>query len=1356
MSILPFNNPILSTRRKGDTLDPFIPLVQSILVKDNKVLLSEIPSQFEHVTVSGLDVTWTEIYKDLPNEDNFLVDYSMGLVYFHPSRNNSELQFTFKGTGCQYFPMGRVWTQSDGTTVTETLDEVVARAQDIVLNIDALESSILVAQNLETELDSDISTGNSLHSTLTSDLAAITPLANSLDDNIATATTKNQDLITSISNSTIAKSNLDGSISTSNQLKINLDSDISIGGTLHSNLLSDISTGDSLNTTLLGTTSSANSINSTLVSTNQTATNINNALILTNQAGIDTNLALISSNDTANITKSALDLSNIDATNTNILLGGTNATAIITNGTLNDSIIIGDSLKSDLNSIIPTGDTTVLNLNNSIGSATTIDGILQGTIVSANVSIDELNASNLAFQLIEVYDPLHSYIPLNKVTYQGSTYQCIFASTGNLPTNTTYFILIALAGTGAVSSVTSANTDISVATSTSTPVLTLNSANSGANKILKLDANGQTPATIILEDATHRYITDTEKSTYNGKQDALGFTPENVANKGVINGYSSLDANGKIPLSQIPDTAKQQTYIVLDSTARLALTNLISGDKSYETSTGDSYIWDGLVWYLLSDADWVNVSLDWTNISNKPTSSVANIDSAVTNSHTHSNKAVLDKITQTGIEAGFDLSDFVTSSELGAAGYGDMMQCYNIDTDILTERGFIKITQLNNFDTVATLNPIDNKIIYQPVKNIYRYDNVEHLYEISNQLIDLSVTLNHKMFVKRRNKVDFELIEARDIEGKRVEYKKDGIWEGVYKQFVEIENVSIPIELYAEFMGYYLSEGCTINAVNGQGAKDYLIAVSQVKDRTRDKMFEVTAEVAFLFGRNAFIRGKDCKVSDKRLYNYLFPFGKSYEKYIPKEIMNSIPKIIKIFLEAYIDGDGNRNNSCGRKTEKWNIFTTSVAMTNQLQELALKAGWSASISINTEVGNISYIKGREIISKHRCYTVAINKTKNTPMVNHGHTKTQLIQKESIVDYGGSVIGVEVEKYHTLYIRRNGKTVWSGNSTYDVLNSGVVDDSDKLGGQLPSYYETTTGAQTKANTAETNAKSYTDTQLLSKSDTTHNHTLTSLSEKNYSSLVDKPTLGTVASKDTGTTNGTIPIIGIDNKLDINILPSIALMNTFVVATEIAMLALSCQIGDICVRTDLSKSFILKVNDPTVLANWQELLSPTDLVQSVNGKTGTVTLTATDVNLGNVTNESKATMFTDSALTGTPTAPTASVDTDTTQVASTEFVKAQISNDVGSLSNEISVLNGSSALIMTSTQDINSRTTNVTYTRSDATTYKTIDYSNFDANNKPQTVVTKLYSSTSALETTNTATVVWSTDGTYVISSSEVMS
>jgi hypothetical protein len=48
----------------------------------------------------------------------------------------------------------------------------------------------------------------------------------------------------------------------------------------------------------------------------------------------------------------------------------------------------------------------------------------------------------------------------------------------------------------------------------------------------------------------------------------------------------------------------------------------------------------------------------------------------------------------------------------------------------------------------------------------------------------------------------------------------------------------------------------------------------------------------------------------------------------------------------------------------------------------------------------------------------------------------------------------------------------------------------------------------------------------------------------------------------------------------------------------------------------------------------------------------------VGLGNVTNESKATMFTDPEFTGVPIAPTAALNTDTTQIATTAFVQQEI--------------------------------------------------------------------------------------------------
>jgi hypothetical protein len=65
------------------------------------------------------------------------------------------------------------------------------------------------------------------------------------------------------------------------------------------------------------------------------------------------------------------------------------------------------------------------------------------------------------------------------------------------------------------------------------------------------------------------------------------------------------------------------------------------------------------------------------------------------------------------------------------------------------------------------------------------------------------------------------------------------------------------------------------------------------------------------------------------------------------------------------------------------------------------------------------------------------------------------------------------------------------------------------------------------------------------------------------------------------------------------------------------------------------------------------------------TGTVSgVTAAHVGLGSVTNESKLTMFASPEFTGVPTAPTASAGTNTTQLATTQYVRTEVANLVNS--------------------------------------------------------------------------------------------
>lgn len=86
----------------------------------------------------------------------------------------------------------------------------------------------------------------------------------------------------------------------------------------------------------------------------------------------------------------------------------------------------------------------------------------------------------------------------------------------------------------------------------------------------------------------------------------------------------------------------------------------------------------------------------------------------------------------------------------------------------------------------------------------------------------------------------------------------------------------------------------------------------------------------------------------------------------------------------------------------------------------------------------------------------------------------------------------------------------------------------------------------------------------------------------------------------------PSLDAGGKIPTGQLPALAITATHVVASEAAMLALDVQEGDVAIRTDFTprRAFILRTNDPTLVANW-EALDPATTVTSVNGNTGAVT-------------------------------------------------------------------------------------------------------------------------------------------------------
>lgn len=142
---------------------------------------------------------------------------------------------------------------------------------------------------------------------------------------------------------------------------------------------------------------------------------------------------------------------------------------------------------------------------------------------------------------------------------------------------------------------------------------------------------------------------------------------------------------------------------------------------------------------------------------------------------------------------------------------------------------------------------------------------------------------------------------------------------------------------------------------------------------------------------------------------------------------------------------------------------------------------------------------------------------------------------------------------------------------------------------------------------------------------------------------------IASSEKAAANG-VATLDAGGKLLTTQLPPLAITEFLgTVANQTAMLALVGQKGDWAIRSDSGAVWIIVGDTPNQIGSWQQVSYPAAPVTSVAGKTGTVTLVNSDV--------SGSAPLASPALTGTPTAPTASAATNNTQIATTAFVKAQ---------------------------------------------------------------------------------------------------
>jgi len=347
-----------------------------------------------------------------------------------------------------------------------------------------------------------------------------------------------------------------------------------------------------------------------------------------------------------------------------------------------------------------------------------------------------------------------------------------------------------------------------------------------------------------------------------------------------------------------------------------------------------------------------------------------------------------------------------------------------VDGEILTRAGWTTLRDITLEDEVATLNPETHALEWHnPTgKNLYEFEG--DLYQLRSQQVDITCTLNHKLYVKKRNADKFERIDASYVMGKRVRFKKDAFNTNIdiSKKILPAHNIRRPeltfdMDDWLIFLGIFIADGCLLQD------KDKKIKLSGGKPRKVKQIAEVCERMGLHVIR--YPSSKEANII------YCIQIFKELEelnvgalnKYLPDYVWDLSERQSRILLNALISCDGSYTNSGSA-----GYYTSSIQLADDVQQLALQAGWSGNITIAHPAGHVAHLKdGRVITSQNDGYAVRIVKSKNTPQINHGHCHSQNGQTEKLVHYNGTLGCIDVPN-HIFYYRENGKPVWIGNSS----------------------------------------------------------------------------------------------------------------------------------------------------------------------------------------------------------------------------------------------------------------------------------------------------------------------------------------
>ena len=340
--------------------------------------------------------------------------------------------------------------------------------------------------------------------------------------------------------------------------------------------------------------------------------------------------------------------------------------------------------------------------------------------------------------------------------------------------------------------------------------------------------------------------------------------------------------------------------------------------------------------------------------------------------------------------------------------------CYDAETEILTERrGWVRFPDLLEDDAVATLK--DGRLTFEVPTYHYAAPYAGPMVGIRSQNVDLLVTPEHHLWASHRRgraKVwqPYEHVRAQDIEGIGEVWRMTSVAEPAEGGRADRD------EAFFEFLGLWFAEGCASITPRRDGpGRHYRLIIVQKKYRTyvEDVLraaglkWGVAEKVAGCAAYAVSVRSAEVKALIAELAGY----GHARTKRIPRYVMDAPAGHIRAFLRGYQMGDGSFKTG-PRDCE--HLYTASRGMADDLHELVVRSGRCAVM--NYDPTNDSWVV-----------------TIKTPLRSGALIMRDHWRREH---YEGVVYCVEVST-HVVYVRRNGKAVWCGQTYRELIDTTVA-------------------------------------------------------------------------------------------------------------------------------------------------------------------------------------------------------------------------------------------------------------------------------------------------------------------------------